>query len=137
MNQLHVLEAQPDLPVTISGPDGFGADGTIDELGSLLFRDIPAGDYEVSIGEATTTTTVADVGDPAPPQSFYASQEIGEGFGYVTTRDGTTLSINVALPGGDGPHPTLVEYSGVWPVESRRHHLSPSSTRPSATPTSA
>lgn len=115
VNQLHVLETLPDIAVTIEGPEGFIAEGLVDELGSLLFRDIPAGEYTVQVGEATTTATVADVTDPPPAPSFYADQEIGEGFGYVTTRDGTTLSVNVSLPGGDGPYPTVVEYSGYDP----------------------
>src|SRR5690606_7267432 len=37
--------------------------------------------------------------------------------GYITTRDGTTLSAAVYLPGPpeDGPYPTVVEYSGYSP----------------------
>src|SRR5207248_7457899 len=31
---------------------------------------------------------------------------------YLTTRDGTKLAIDVHLPGGQGPYPTLVEYAG-------------------------
>ena len=115
VNQLHVLDAPPALTVTIEGPDGATTQGVVDEQGSLLFRDLPAGDYSVEVGEATTTTTVSDVADPPPAQSFYADQEIGEGFGYLTTRDGTTLSVNVSLPSGDGPYPTVVEYSGYDP----------------------
>lgn len=54
--------------------------------------------------------------DDVPEQSFY-DQDIGDGFGYVTTRDGVTLSINVKLPGPaeDGPYPTVIEYSGYGP----------------------
>ncbi|HEY8582403.1 MAG TPA: CocE/NonD family hydrolase, partial [Capillimicrobium sp.] len=35
-------------------------------------------------------------------------------YGYLTTRDGTKLAINVQLPGpaSEGPYPTLVEYAG-------------------------
>ena len=49
-----------------------------------------------------------------PPQSFYANQHIGDGYGYLTTRDGTNLSINVQLPGpaDKGPCRAVVEYSG-------------------------
>ncbi|MEM7288085.1 MAG: CocE/NonD family hydrolase [Actinomycetota bacterium] len=115
VNQLHILDAAPASAVSIEGPGGFTAEGVVDELGSLLFRDVPAGEFTVRAGEAATTTTVADVTDPAPDASFYADQEIGEGFGYLTTRDGTTLSVNVTLPAGDGPYPTVVEYSGYDP----------------------
>src|SRR5690606_7041930 len=36
------------------------------------------------------------------------------GFNYITTRDGTTLSAYVNLPGpiANGPYPTVVSYSG-------------------------
>ena len=39
------------------------------------------------------------------------------GFGYIVTRDGTTLGANVILPGpaDGGPYPTVVEYSGYAP----------------------
>ena len=41
------------------------------------------------------------------------------GFGYLETRDGTTLSVNVVLPGppDGGPYPTVVEYSGYQPSD--------------------
>ncbi|HYI62662.1 MAG TPA: CocE/NonD family hydrolase [Acidimicrobiales bacterium] len=54
--------------------------------------------------------------DDHPEESAY-DQEVGEGFGYVTTRDGVELSVNVRLPGPieDGPYPTVVEYSGYGP----------------------
>ena len=52
-----------------------------------------------------------------PPQAFYSSQTINDGFGYLKTRDGTLLSINVKLPGPAalGPYPTVIEYSGYDP----------------------
>jgi predicted acyl esterase len=39
------------------------------------------------------------------------------GYGYLETRDGTTLSVQVVLPGpaDEGPYPTVVEYSGYDP----------------------
>ena len=52
--------------------------------------------------------------DDHAEEAFYSDQEIGDGFGYVTMRDGVQLSIKVDLPGPieDGPYPTVVEYSG-------------------------
>lgn len=42
-----------------------------------------------------------------------------DGYGYLETRDGTTLSVNVRLPDpnlyGPGPYPTVVQYSGYAP----------------------
>jgi predicted acyl esterase len=44
---------------------------------------------------------------------------VEEGVNYITTRDGTTLSAMVRFPErsiyGDGPYPTVVEYSGYDP----------------------
>jgi uncharacterized protein len=101
--------------------DGAGttvARKTVDRQGSALFRAVPpARGYVVSAGDAhaepVTVTRTTDV----PPPSRYTSQRIGPGFGYITTRDGTRLSVNVVLPGpvDDGPYPTVVEYSGYDP----------------------
>ena len=50
---------------------------------------------------------------PAPPSTKVYAQSIpSSGYGYLTTRDGTKLAIDVHLPSGPGPYPTLVEYSG-------------------------
>ncbi|MEX2626331.1 MAG: CocE/NonD family hydrolase, partial [Ilumatobacteraceae bacterium] len=51
---------------------------------------------------------------------LYTGQRLeAPGFGYLTTRDGTTLSVNVWLPGpvDEGPYPTVVEYSGYTPSD--------------------
>lgn len=90
----------------------------VDALGSTLFRDVPAGSgYVVSVG--ATSSAPVTVLDPAatPEPSLYTSQQIGSGYGYLKTRDGTLLSINVDLPGpvDEGPYPTVVEYSGYDP----------------------
>ncbi|HMJ74450.1 MAG TPA: CocE/NonD family hydrolase, partial [Iamia sp.] len=55
--------------------------------------------------------------DDVPEESFYEEQEVGDGFGYVTMRDGVQLSVSVVLPGPieDGPYPTVIEYSGYGP----------------------
>ncbi|HYD46908.1 MAG TPA: CocE/NonD family hydrolase, partial [Terriglobales bacterium] len=42
-----------------------------------------------------------------------------DGYGYITVRDGTRLSVNVRLPDpvlyGPGPYPTVLQYSGYAP----------------------
>ncbi len=60
------------------------------------------------------------------------------GYGYLTTRDGTKLAINVHLPGpaSKGPYPTVIEYSGyayAWPGAGHRaspRHLRARSASP-------
>jgi uncharacterized protein len=68
--------------------------------------------------EVTEPFRVLDVEDH-PPASFYDDQVVDEGFGYVQMRDGVELSVMVRFPDptlyGDGPWPTVVEYSGYSP----------------------
>jgi predicted acyl esterase len=101
-------------------------------LGGLLFREVaPGSGYRVraSDGAESGPLTVLPT-DPAPPSTAVYDQAIpSRGYGYLTTRDGTQLSIYVhppqdvanALPLPDGidlpdlgagPYPTLIEYSG-------------------------
>lgn len=119
VNQLYVLDAQPGQALELVDAGGaVVGSGTVDTAGSLAWRELAAGGYTVrdAVDPATgSSVTVTDFDDPAPHQSFYEAQSLGEGYGYITTRDGTTLSANVALPPGDGPFPTVVEYSGYDP----------------------
>jgi uncharacterized protein len=100
---------------------GKPATGTVDSAGSLVVRALAAGKYVVrgegSPAPQSEQVTVTD-GVDNPPQSFFTDQKlVAPGFGYLKVRDGTTLSINIALPGpvDKGPYPTVVEYSGYDP----------------------
>ena len=120
VNQLYVLDGAPGLGLElVDAADAVVGTGTVDAAGSLAWRELDAGTYTVrTSGDPVVESdpvTVSDVEDPAPDQSFYADQTLGRGFGYITTRDGTTLSANVMLPAGAGPFPTVVEYSGYGP----------------------
>ena len=55
-----------------------------------------------------------------PEQSFYDSQELVEGFQYIETRDGTTLSAYVVLPGPieEGPYSHSGRVQRLQPVGS-------------------
>jgi predicted acyl esterase len=104
-----------------------------DSLGGLLFRDVaPGSGYRVRAlpqgsesDPVTVYTTTSAPWDPA----IYNQSISPDGYGYLTTRDGTELAIDVhppqdvtkELPGlsgiqlpylGGGPSPTLIEYSG-------------------------
>ncbi len=67
-------------------------------------------------GEVSDPLTVMSP-DDHPAQSFYDGITINQGYGYVPTRDGTSLSINVTFPndGTAGPWPVVVDYSGYDP----------------------
>ena len=119
--QVTVLGAEPGTELSLAGAGDGGevAAGTVDEQGSLVLRTIAPGEYRLtSATETTEVFTVADRSD-VPPAALYEDQDLlpAGGFGYIVTRDGTTLSANVVLPGpaGEGPYPTVVEYSGYAP----------------------
>ncbi len=89
-----------------------------DSLGGLVFRGVtPGRGYRVrqqsraTVAQSGPLTVLAD--RSAPPSTKIYNQRIpGQGYGYLTTRDGTKLAIDVHLPAGNGPYPTLVEYAG-------------------------
>jgi len=120
--QVTVTGAEPDDDLQLVDQDGdVITTGTTDANGALVFRRVGAGTI-VSVrnaGSASAPVTVMGR-DDVPAQTFYAEQRLpADGLGYITTRDGTTLSASVWLPGPaeDGPYPTVVEYSGYSPSD--------------------
>jgi len=89
-----------------------------DAAGSTLFRAVKQGHgYVVNAGGVAAKPVTVMSPNDTPPESLYSGQHLQPGFGYLKTRDGTLLSINVQLPGPveQGPYPTVVEYSGYDP----------------------
>ncbi len=128
VNQIWLRDAEADEELTVHGPTGAGASAAADSEGSLIFRNLPAGEYVVTAGSDAerTVSEVVIVTDPETPQpaEFYANQTIelddnNAGYGYLETRDGTLLAYSVKLPGKpqDGPYPTVIEYSGYSPAD--------------------
>ena len=77
-------------------------------LGGVVFRDVKPGRYRVAGKRVRVFSTRS-----APVSTATYKQKLpATGYGYLTTRDGTSLAIDVHLPPGAGPYPTLVEYSG-------------------------
>ena len=130
------LTSEPDVELQIQDADGdvvtsqtvdakaavHDVDSrTTDDEGALVFRYVePGEDYVVKQVNGPGTSEPFDVTSTTdhPDQAFYDDQEIDAGYGYLTTRDGTELAINVTLPGPveDGPYPTVIEYSGYDPA---------------------
>ena len=96
-------------------------------LGGVLFRDVkPGSGYKLRAGGEESDPLTVLTNDPAPPSTDVYNQTLPtSGYGYMTTRDGTKLAINVHPPqdisGAEGvflppvpagPSPTLIEYSG-------------------------
>ena len=87
-------------------------------LGAALFRNVtPGSGYRVRrvSGGGVQSRPFAVMPDrSAPPSTKVYNQRIpASGYGYLTTRDGTKLAIDVHLPtSGHAPYPTVVEYAG-------------------------
>lgn len=123
VEQLYVADAPAGAAVELLDASGtIVRNATTDDNGTLVLRKVAVGDgYRVRLPidgnpyESAPFRVTAF--DEPPPPSFYSDQQIGNGYGYLTTRDGTKLAINVKLPGRieDGPYPTVVEYSGYDP----------------------
>ena len=118
-HQLEVLQATPGDQLTLLRDSTEVDTGTVDSAGSLVWRQLRTGQYSVHSADLALTSDpvqVTGMHHAPPPQSFYDDQTLGDGFGFITTRDGTTLSANVSYPlFGSPPYPTVVEYSGYDP----------------------
>ena len=103
------------------------------ELGGVLFRHVkPGSGYRVKVLPSGPRSGSLTVHTNSPKQwnpSIYSQPIKTDGYGYMTTRDGTKLAYRVWLPsevgGAEGtpglttptgpysaPYPTLIEYSG-------------------------
>jgi predicted acyl esterase len=107
---------------------------TVNSLGAVLFRNVkPGSGYRVKVLPSGPRSAALTVHDNSPAQwnpSIYKQPIKSDGYGYMTTRDGTKLAYRVWLPtelgGAEGtpgvtlpagpayssPYPTLIEYSG-------------------------
>lgn len=136
VEQIAITGAEPGIDVRIVPADvdptsideldtidlGEALGGTVDELGSLLVRGLDSGRDVRLVFAASGITEPYDIlaRDEHPEPAFYTEQRLPtDGLGYITTRDGTTLSASVWLPGpaDQGPYPTVVEYSGYAPSD--------------------
>ncbi len=87
------------------------ATARVNSLGGAVFRDIKPGTKYKVRGRAGSITVLSNRSAP-PSTKIYAQKIPATGYGYLTTRDGTKLAIDVHVPGGTGPFPTLIEYAG-------------------------
>jgi predicted acyl esterase len=117
VQQVYVTGARAGERLTLLDRHGHGvAAQRAGPLGGAVFRGVaPGPGYRVVPGGgAPRTPTVTVLPDRSAPPSprLYRQRIPASGYGYLTTRDGTKLAIDVHLPAGPGPYPTLVEYSG-------------------------
>jgi uncharacterized protein len=134
VEQVYVTGLAPGTKmVLVNGTGKTVATRQANSLGGLLFRNVaPGSGYRVrpaAGGAASGPLTVLSTRSAPPSTSVYNQTLPSDGYGYLTTRDGTKLAINVhppqdvadALPLPDGVQlptlpagqtPTLIEYSG-------------------------
>lgn len=127
VHQVHVIGAPADTALTLRRNGTTVQSAETDDLGGFLFRNVDAGTgYTVRSTSPSYESAAVKVlsATEKPPQSLYSGQALAvdninatTGYGYLTTRDGTTLSVSIVLPGpaDQGPYPSVVEYSGYDP----------------------
>jgi uncharacterized protein len=122
VEQVYVTGLAPGAQMSLLGKKGETVSTqTADSLGGLLFRKVAPGKlYKVrlsSSGEESGPLTVHTQKPASWNKSTYKQSIPNSGYGYLTTRDGTQLAIDVhppAFPSSKhkGAVPTLIEYSG-------------------------
>ncbi len=128
VHQVHVIGAPANAPLLLRHEGKTIQSVSTDDLGGYLFRNVDSGTGYTVVQNGPPRYESAPVrvlsADEKPPQSLYSGQRLEvnnlsatSGYGYMTTRDGTTLSVQVVLPGpaDQGPYPSVVEYSGYDP----------------------
>jgi predicted acyl esterase len=128
--QVYATGLAPGAQTTLQRPDGSTAKTkAADAQGGVVFRKVkPGSGYKVAVGGTTSGPLTVFTNRAAPSSTDVYDQRIpSSGYGYLTTRDGTQLAIDVhppqdvaqAAPLGlplppipSGPTPTLIEYSG-------------------------
>jgi predicted acyl esterase len=136
--QVDVTGLPPSGPATLLDAAGNTvATEDADAQGGLLFRDVTPGTYQVrsdTDGTESDPLVVHDLSAAPWDPSIYSQKLPTNGYGYLTTRDGTKLAVDVhpptspagepGVPAGTTlpnlpvhapftpPYPTLIEYSG-------------------------
>lgn len=101
VNQVYATGLTPGATVTLVDAHGNTvATRTANPLGGVLFRDVPEGPgYVVRSGAASSAPLTVHDDSPTPwDTSFYSQTLPAEGYGYLTTRDGTQLAYTVHPP---------------------------------------
>jgi predicted acyl esterase len=117
VQQVYATGVKPHQTVSLVARSGkLVARQPADFLGGVVFRSVaPGPGYRIRAGRAGSAALTVLPNRSAPPSTRVYDQRLpAGGYGYMRTRDGTSLAIDVRLPGpaSAGPYPTLVEYSG-------------------------
>ena len=112
--QVDVTGAPPGATLKLRRHGHTVQSATASSLGGIVFRNVPPGSgYRVRTANVTSPPVTVLSNSPTPPSTSVYNQTLPtSGYGYLTTRDGTQLAIDVRTAAGSGPHPTLIEYAG-------------------------
>ena len=116
--QVYAVGLSPGAKTSLLGPAGdVVATNHADPLGGVLFRNVrPGRGYRVRADatseESQPVAVHTQASAPWDPSIYYQSIPTS-GYGYLTTRDGTKLAIDVRLPSKRATtYPTVIEYAG-------------------------
>ena len=132
VEQVYATGLKPGARMKLVSPSGKTvATKPANAQGGLLFRRVkPGSGYVVKPvkgGAASPKVTVLSPRSAPPDTSVYDQEISSDGYGYLTTRDGTKLAINVHPPTDvkslfpeipipelptNAPRPVLIEYAG-------------------------
>ena len=117
VEQVYVTDAEKGKAYTLERDGEVIQTEKASKLGGIVYRKLEPGDgYQVVRGnQRSKEITVLSTRSKPPDTSIYDQEIPNSGYGYLETRDGTKLAINVHLPQGTPPGtevPTLIEYSG-------------------------
>jgi uncharacterized protein len=116
VNQVYVTGAQPGTSLRLVHKGKVVSRKPVGTLGGVVFRRIASGKgYRVRAADGSFSRRIAVMSERPPKNTAIYNQTLPPGgYGYAYTRDGTSLALDVRLPGPaeDGPYPTLVEYAG-------------------------
>ena len=131
VEQIYVTGLEPQAPVALLRDGKRLRTRRANDLGGLLFRKLrPGTGYRVRLaagGPASEPLRVLSTRPEPPSPSVYDQEIPSDGYGYLTTRDGTKLAYSVhppadianaggadapQSPASEAPTPTLIEYSG-------------------------
>ena len=115
VEQVYVTGLEPGAQMSLLGPSGETlAVQNADTLGGLLFRHVtPGKKYRVKLSSPAEESAPLQVYGQTPKpwdHAVYTQTIPSSGYGYLTTRDGTKLAIDVhppGLPGGGSATPLI------------------------------
>jgi predicted acyl esterase len=117
VRQVYLVGAKPDQRLVLLDRRGRTVQASrAGSLGGIVYRAVkPGRGYRVrpaAGGKPSRAVTVMPNRSAPPSTGIYNQRIPRSGYGYLSTRDGTKLAIDVRLPAGRGPYPTLFEYAG-------------------------